>query len=1136
MPDLSALTAIFRRGQYTFTGYISTPPQTVVLAGTVSAVPAYPAKTISYTLDTGVTGDVSQDMTVNFYSATGVKKATLRVASGASVTSVSLPVNEFARGVYDVAVNDTFEVVQAWSIWDRLVSATAALNKDSRVIFTDQGHNPPPVCNSGGAVAGVNTSITFNGSTSFVIDPDSSGSLTHSWQFIDGTPSSSSSATPTVSFPVGFRVVSHTVTDSGNSKSTTQQIPVWVHDDSDPGLAVQMDNLSATVDQGWRCSFRLPVGTEGSLNELPDGALIVYWERERYAGTEASYGSNVSGRSQVKFVGYLVSDSIHIDPDSNEVTFEAISPLAILEQTPALPQLMVSATVPVLWSQLKTLTTKRMLWYISYWHASLQTAFDFVWNDGLEIAFARVAVEGQTIAEQLRDIAGGVNLQVTCDRLGRILFTHDPAFIDPEDRDDRTTTYDLTDADILEIEVTRAHRGISKFVRGEGITSGSAPVFSNAPGNAPASFGVNSDTLAKQIVSSQTDLNNRTGYHFAKVNGLYNGQFVPQSARLHVPDGYDWFDPALREFVTLALAATYNSRAVGWTDDTRWTVEGVDISYDAEGGTKEINVTLAHETSGAPGVTYIPPQESDNGLPYIPPPIVDFPPIITDPGDPGGGGDGGGLTEATKTVAKFSTSNVMELTANFNASEASGGPTWEAVDLTALSGWGGGDLIQVVPDYYSPFYLGTGTEVNVYLITNLVAHKLSDIFGTPTLDTAFEFMDDTTKRTLTSERRDDGFVVVASWYDEDGVYAAVTTNGGTSWSEDEVTAFYNTGLGSLAPGCYALPHTSGKAYISVWTVTDDSGMSIDAEAALYKTLNSGTTWTLLIAPDVDTGTEVSSFIVVPFQNKSATTVYHRKRDVTEGVLLIRNVAGTETDITPEIDDTRFLPIGLYAREAAVPDTDQNTLIAAGVNAGAGGLWDIWEYGTITGNGVYPPGTFINGGLIDVSNLPYIEVQAEATGTVPAYAVTIKTGSSTSCCNIFYETLTGSVLNVAFIACGDAQDTGNWNFAYLQGTEGNALELASSATFTARVSFSDCNDVGGVAYGVFITRNARDAEPTWTAITDEGEQDYREVIALSKTRFILMGVNGAVGMATEDNVDSRVGDSSDTGRICGLIGG
>lgn len=916
MPALSAQSAIFRRGGYTFTGYISTPPQTVVLSGTISTVPTYPATQLSYTLDSGATADALPDLLVNFYSSGGVKKATLRIATGQTVTSVVLPVSEFSQGVYDVAVNDTFEVVRVWNIWDRLVSATATLNKDSRIAYTDQGSNPPPICNSGGASAGFNPLVDFDGSASFAVDPDSGGSITHAWAFGDGTPSTSSSATPSgVSFPVGFRWVQHSATDASNSKTTYQYVPVWVHDRSIYApLAVQMDSLSADVENGWRCSFKLPKGTEGNLATLPDGALIVYWELERYGTSESSYGSNVSNRSQVKFVGYLVSDSVHIEPDSNEVTFEAVSPLAILEQTPALPQLMVSASSPSKWSEIKTLSTRRALWYLSYWHSSLINAFDFVWIDGLDTTYDRLATEADSIAGQLRDIGDGLNIQITCDRLGRIYMTKNPDYMNASDRNGRTKTYDLTTADIMSIDIPRNHRGSVKFVRGEGIATGNKAVFSNAPGNAPAPFAPATDTLSKQIVSNQTDLNNRTGWHFARLNGLYNGQFVPQDARVTLPDGYDVFDPATREFLTLTLASTFNSRGVGFDNTTKWTVEAINISYDLDNGAKEIELTLDHETIGAAGITYVPPQESIAGLGDWPPldlQFLDF------------GVDFGSTRTGTQTLAAFCTDNNLYITDDFDTPSAAGGPTWRTVNLTALSGWPGGTVLQFEVDAYSPKYLGTGTTVNGWVCTDGHIFRISDIFGTTAISDVYAFVVSSNLRNMRFERGEQNFGIVTSYYIGVGTKAAYTTDG-INWTEVSVSTNYDTdGTFGWYPGIYIDPHTAGRALTSAFTaVATGAGQS----ATLRETVDHGATWSTLSSPTTNVGRGLAHNIINPYTDTSKIYYAHTSETTAFDPRLYRN----NTDVSPIDSGNYYGPFQLN-RSISIDDNNANNIVVCGAD-------------------------------------------------------------------------------------------------------------------------------------------------------------------------------------------------------------
>jgi hypothetical protein len=1135
MPNLTSQATTFRRGGYAYTGFLSVIPQTVILTGTVTVTPTFPTLNIAYSTDTGSSANVATGMTVILKTSSGVQKALLRVATGGTISSTNMPVNEVAQGVADIVSGDKITVVSEWRIWDKLSAASATLDRDSRIAYSDQGSNPNPVCNSGGAYAGFNPSVVFDGTASFVVDPDSA-SVTHSWAFGDGTPTSSTSATPTVSFPAGFRWVSHTVTDNTSSKTSTQRVPVWVHDSSYPALAVQVDSLTGNVNSGWRCSFKLPVGSEGDIATVPDGCLVVYHELERYNNTLLNYGSNVSGRSNVKFAGYLVSDSIHIDPDSNEVVFEAVSPLTILEQTPSLPQLMASANTPAKWSELKGLSTKKMFWYLANWGSNLMDAWDVVWADGLDISYERVAVEGQSIAEQLRDIANGLNLEVTCDRLGRILFTRAPWALTTVQRSARTTTYNLTSADTMELDVTRMHRGTSKAVRGEGITSSNAAVFSNGQGNAPASFGIGSDTLPKQIVTSIDDLNVRSGHYFAKINGLYNGQFVPKGARLKLPDGYDVFDPAYREFVTLALASTFNTRGIPWTSATKWTIEAVDISYDIEAGSKDITITIDHETIGKTGSTYTPPQESQNGLDEFPPLDIDFPELGLDPGtglgvDPGTPAPSPESPSASNMVA-FSTGNTAHFTADFETPEGSGGPDWPSaddIDLTGLAGWGGGDLIQFEADAYSPAYISTGDEVNGYLLTEEMVQRIEDIFGTPTLGSAYVFADASEGATIQAARGVEGFVVVARWVIGDGVYAVYSTDSGATWDEDLISADENTDAGGIAPGVFVDPNTDGKAYISVWTTVGDGET---AEASVYRTTNYGTTWTLLSSPAIDSGVDISSFLVVPFNNASANRIIHRRKDV-DGLHLIKNFAGVETDITPELASLPFVPIGEFLHEMAIPFDASNTLVGV-VAAGLVSTVDSWATiygGTETGRGIEDTGIH--------TGKPYIEVEAEFDATeFGGYGFIIESGSDDNCSIIDgWTAVSGSVTGFAiWVLCGETLPAYGVGFPHSgvggTGVSLRAFGLNSDNPFTVRVYF--LVDIAEPIYALAISENLSATEPTWATIASGSAvtMPYREVYPVGSSQYLVTGVSGAIGMADDTSVDSRKGNISTTGRICG----
>jgi len=235
MPNLTAQAATFRGGNYGYRGYLAVVPQTVVCTVTVDSTPAFPALSLTVTVSSGDIANVARGMTVRVESSGGTFKGLLRVASTGTLNSTTLPINEVAAGTVNIAATDVLKIVSEYRIWDMLVSATATLDKDSRLTYTDQLADPPPVANAGGPAVGWGTSanIAFDASTSYPVDPDNTGGLTYSWDFVDGTPGTGSSATETVSFPAGFRWVELTVTDDDNSAETVKRVPVWVFDFDD---------------------------------------------------------------------------------------------------------------------------------------------------------------------------------------------------------------------------------------------------------------------------------------------------------------------------------------------------------------------------------------------------------------------------------------------------------------------------------------------------------------------------------------------------------------------------------------------------------------------------------------------------------------------------------------------------------------------------------------------------------------------------------------------------------------------------------------------------------------------------------------------------------------------------------------
>jgi len=360
----------------------------------------------------------------------------------------------------------------------------------------------------------------------------------------------------------------------------------------------------------------------------------------------------------------------------------------------------------------------------------------------------------------------------------------------------------------------------------------------------------------------------------------------------------------------------------------------------------------------------------------------------------------------------------------------------------------------------------------------------------------------------------------------DGVYAVYSTDSGATWDEDLISADENTEAGGIAPGVFVDPNTDGKAYISVWTT---AGTNSTAEASVYRTTNYGTSWSLLASPAIDSGVDISSFLAVPFNNTAATRIVHRQKNAL-GLRLMKNFSGVETDITPEFGGLEYVPIGEFLHEMAIPFDASNTL----VGVVATGLfprqcWDGWEVYTPIGE-TPPWGVIVGKDGIDMEVLTSLIIPGQYRG-------------------IFYDasgvnphTFTWTVTTGGVYGCPVGTDLEAW-LADLGGlsvssstTPVRAVLFADNGVGNPTLTSTDCevDEPGDIIYALVISKNLQATAPTWATIAtgDDVTLPYREVYPVGAGRYIVTGVDGAIGMADDTSVDSRKGNISTTGRICG----
>ena len=918
-------------------GYLSTIDEAIVLSRAVNmATITYPVTEITFDnpySGIGSTADVRDGMEVIVYSQnTSTVKGRLRVAPGAASATV-LQVNEFSEGVLALSDNDRFEVVYSFRIRQRLVADNADFDRDSRVAYTDQNKLIPPICNSGGAYANFVSfagSVGWLGSTSVAIDPDSAGTLTHAWTFPSATPASSTSANPTVDYSnvaAGTYMVTHTVTDTSNSRTATQYVPVRLHDADDPPYDCAA-SLIGSRETGWRGSFTVYGSAGASIADLPDGALVIFWLEEYYGGTRISYGSQVDTRSHIKFVGYLAADTVEWDYQQQVLTFEAISPIEILGLTGGLSQVIENNANPTTWLQFDQPTVNLAIWYLLYWSSTILLSHDLI-LPLLTYTYPAFYVQELDLLSQLNELADAQDCQITSDRNGRIHVNPPPPLQTATDKALYGVTLTFETSDIKRIVIPRQHRLRYALVEGRGFSAGftnNAPFLSRAPGDAP-SDAVGKIAFERKIINPnnpQSDLNERTGRAYARLNGTVNGLTVPQDIELSpVTGGYDVFDPAYAERILLTLTDA-NKRGILYSAFETWLTE-INVDYTAS-GSQQITMTVSGVPDGEPGVTYILPIVSnpDPPIDFVNPP-PQFPP----------GGNPGILQSGTGKIALFLSDNTLRRTTNFSA----GSPTWSSLDLTGLANWGGGTLVDFTVDAYSPLYRGTGSTVNGWIMTTSHVQRITDIFGSPALTTAHALPFTVESGCMNFERGVQNWGICAQHRNaaSGGTSIAYTTDGLT-WTNVNINANYenNSAINgnTWIPGLYISPHIAGRAYVTTMLgVNTPQGSGFQG----YVTTDYGATWNLLSSTtcNITDGMFNAGMIVVPYQNAAMTTAFFGGREQPGSFVtmqLLRAIGSSKTDISPIVSSEAYGVDFLTGnRQAAVADSDQNTVVLCGTH-------------------------------------------------------------------------------------------------------------------------------------------------------------------------------------------------------------
>jgi hypothetical protein len=626
--------------EYSYRGFLYILTPDVVYSARVNQTEfTYPLAEVTYDSGSGTLADVQVGMMICFGGSPGSSSRGWQIIQDAPTETVFKfgwsSEGEF-EGEVDLADNTFITVYDFYPVMHKLlrIEPDGTIYKFYNRDFATYGAVTPPVSNSGIYYAGfVNADdeieVDFVGNHSFTTDPTADGSLTHLWEFIDGTPSTSTSANPTgIVFPVGKRNVRHTVTDS-NGKTHTSIVHVAALEQPGGTFAPFTDfdvTQNQITPQGHRMAFL--VKDEIPIADYPVGTLVIYFEEEFFGDeyTGSLPGITQAGREHVKFVGFLESSSGGVrgsrEGAIRDCTIQCVDFMGKLQAITGREQEIEHKEIPETWTQMAYPNLDRYFHYLLYWHSTILELTDFTWSGfGGFYPFPRLNSDKASLYEQVHSKAKAFQHLFTSDSRGRLYIRADKLHLDYDNEDYNTIAtrpesstglMDLNDDHFTNFEESDKRPAV-------GVLSGSAihastytsiPLFCHAPGRAPG-IGANETEAGRRLVFHQQELNAQTGHMYKRMNAPDNLWYMDL-----MQGGDGGFEPGLLDLILVTRNDPYIPQRGKIVNNARFLVVAVDIRHsNNEQQTKFVRLTLERETYGIRATTVLFPDAGQNPNP-----------------------------------------------------------------------------------------------------------------------------------------------------------------------------------------------------------------------------------------------------------------------------------------------------------------------------------------------------------------------------------------------------------------------------------------------------------------------------------------------------------------------------------------
>lgn len=452
---------------------------------------------------------------------------------------------------------------------------------------------------------GNNVSFTLDGTNSYAVAYGAS--ITgYSWSCTGGSIASASAGTTTITFTTPNKDgywLTLTVTDSNGKTSTTRRV-IFVctrtGDNKPHSVQIQDPPSGDWGEGGWRT--QIAVREDGDVTNFQDRTLVVLWSEETYDGVPVEIGDD----GNIEMIGYIRGETINSTVIGTEdyVAFTITTIEDLLRRHPVFSISLEDKSNPSKWYHMHRLTVARAVHHMWRWHSTLMgiTNVFLPIDDETRIPAVDDFINGNlyTCVEQFT-AQHGIFAHVCCNKKGEVYVEVDFNMYNDTDRAALDVQMDLSMADLRGDPVFSIIREYERQVSYgvlDGVSydgSDTSPLVSIAPSEVPYVDGDGQLVLTRQVLSSQTDGNEKIGRALAIANSVFKG-FPTRFA-----GNYSFIDIVPQYWHTITLEAQDTKRGLVLTN-MKMVPRTVTNVFDPEAMTIMTDVTYEPDADGQDGI------------------------------------------------------------------------------------------------------------------------------------------------------------------------------------------------------------------------------------------------------------------------------------------------------------------------------------------------------------------------------------------------------------------------------------------------------------------------------------------------------------------------------------------------------